>query len=155
MEQQIVEVWRYLAQNNVKYVTIGGFAVNLYGYGRSTGDIDIYIDDTRENRRNLRNAIKKLGIGDFEIIETMQFVPGWTDFSLNYGFKLDVMTQVLGLELISFDELLDSAMIADIDGVQVFFIDYENLIKTKKASNRPKDQLDIIELEKINRNTEF
>lgn len=155
MEQQIVEVWRYLAQNNVKYVTIGGFAVNLYGYGRSTGDIDIYIDDTRENRRNLRNAIKKMGIGDFEIIETMQFVPGWTDFSLNYGFKLDVMTQVLGLELISFDELLDSAMIADIDGVQVFFIDYENLIKTKKASNRPKDQLDIIELEKINRNTEF
>ena len=33
------------------------------------------------------------------------------------------------------------------------FLDYNNLIIAKKASNRPKDQLDIEELEKINKNS--
>jgi hypothetical protein len=32
----------------------------------------------------------------------------------------------------------------------VYFIDYQNLIIAKKASNRPKDILDIEELEKLN-----
>ena len=32
----------------------------------------------------------------------------------------------------------------------IFFIDYDNLILSKKAANRPKDILDIMELEKIN-----
>jgi hypothetical protein len=30
---------------------IGGFAVSLYGYVRATKDIDLWIDDTLENRK--------------------------------------------------------------------------------------------------------
>jgi hypothetical protein len=41
MHKQIIDVWKYLSENNVNYLTIGGFAVNIYGYGRNTGDIDI------------------------------------------------------------------------------------------------------------------
>ncbi len=153
MNSQIVEIWKYFSLNNVKYLTIGGFAVNMYGYGRNTGDIDIYIEDTIENRENLRVALKKAGIGDFENIKTMQFIPSWTDISLNFDLRLDLMTSVKGLENSTFNELLEKAYIVEISGIPVYFLDYENLIKAKKATNRPKDILDIEELEKINKNS--
>jgi hypothetical protein len=151
MNSQIVEIWKYLAANNVKYLTIGGFAVNMYGYGRNTGDIDIFIEDSIENRVNLREALKQAGIGDFENLNTMQFVPGWTDITLNFNLRLDIMTSVKGLENNSFEQLLEKAYITEISYIPVYFLDYENLIIAKKAANRPKDLLDIEELEKLNR----
>jgi predicted nucleotidyltransferase len=152
MNSQIVEIWKYLAANNVKYLTIGGFAVNIYGYGRNTGDIDIFIEDSIENREKLREALKQAGIGDFENLNTMQFIPGWTDITLNFNLRLDIMTSVKGLENTTFEQLLEKAYIAEISDIPVYFIDYENLIIAKKAANRPKDLLDIEELEKLNRN---
>jgi predicted nucleotidyltransferase len=153
MNKQIIDVWKYLYENNVNYLTVGGFAVNIYGYGRNTADIDIFIEDSIENRINLRRAIKELGLGDFESINTMQFIPGWTDFRLNFNLRLDVMTTIKGFEDKTFKNLLEKASIIDIDGIPVYFIDYENLIIAKKAANRPKDLLDIEELEKINKKT--
>lgn len=150
MDNQIVEIWKYFSQNNVKYLTIGGFAVNIYGYGRNTGDIDLYIEDSIENRNNLRKALNQIGIGDFENILTMQFVPGWTDFSLNFNLRLDLMTSVKGLEDFTFDELLKKAFVVKIHEIDVYFIDYKSLIVSKKATNRLQDQLDIEELEKLN-----
>ena len=61
------------------------------------------------------------------------------------------MTSVLGLEKIPFNELLLKASVVDIDNVLIYFIDYDSLILSKKAANRPKDLLDIEELEKINK----
>ena len=92
MDNQIIEIWKHFSANNVKYLTIGGFAVNIYGYGRNTGDIDIFIEDSIENKKNLGLALKQLGIGDFKNINTMQFIPGWTDISLNFNLRLDIMT---------------------------------------------------------------
>lgn len=150
MNEQILAIWNSFFENKVKYITIGGFAVNIYGYNRSTGDIDIYVEDTIQNRINLRKALKSINLGDFETIETMQFIPGWTDFTLSYGLRLDVMTMVKGLEDKSFSSLLEDATIVMIGETPVYFIDYQNLIIAKKASNRPKDILDIEELEKLN-----
>nr|WP_294784977.1 nucleotidyltransferase [uncultured Flavobacterium sp.] len=150
MNEQIIAIWNSFFENKVKYITIGGFAVNIYGYNRSTGDVDIYLEDTLENRINLRKALKSINLGDFETIETMQFIPGWTDFTLNYGLRLDIMTAVKGLEDKSFSSLLNDATIVMIGETPVYFIDYENLIIAKKATNRPKDILDIEELQKVN-----
>jgi predicted nucleotidyltransferase len=151
MIDEIFIIWNYLKENDVRYITIGGFAVNIYGYNRNTGDLDILIDDSIDNRRKLRKAFKDIGIGDFEAIETMQFIPGWTDFTLSFGLRLDVMTSIKGLEDTPFEELYDAATVVLLGGVEVKFIDYENLIKAKKACNRPKDQLDIEELNKLNK----
>ncbi|MFD2938906.1 nucleotidyltransferase [Flavobacterium notoginsengisoli] len=150
MNEQIIAIWNSFFENKVKYITIGGFAVNIYGYNRSTGDIDIYLEDTIENRINLRKALKSINLGDFETIETMQFIPGCTDFTLSYGLRLDIMTAVKGLEDKSFSSLLEDATIVMIGETPVYFIDYENLIIAKKASNRAKDILDIEELRKLN-----
>lgn len=65
------------------------------------------------------------------------------------GLRLDIMVSMKGLEGYSFDECLEMASIADIDGVQVPFLHINQLIANKKAVNRPKDQLDVIELERI------
>ena len=89
-----------------------------------------------ENR--IRNAFIKIGLGDFGSIETMQFIPGWTDFTLNYKMRLDVLSSVKGLEDKSFQELFDAAKIVMIGNLPVKFIDYDNLIITKRATNRPK-----------------
>ena len=151
MDSQIIEIWKYFSLNKVNYLTIGGFAVNIYGYGRNTGDVDIFIEDSIDNRENLRIALKQSGIGDFENMNTMQFVPGWTDITLNFNLRLDIMTSVKGLENTTFEKLLEKAYIIEINDILVYFIDYESLIIAKKAANRPKDILDIEELEKINK----
>lgn len=152
MLQEIVNIWNVFNEKNVRYITIGGLAVNIYGYNRNTGDIDILIEDTKENRKNLRLAFATIGIGDFPQIETMQFVAGFTDFTISYDLRLDVMTSVKGLEGEEFESLFEAATIVMLKEVPVYFLDYASLIKTKKACNRLKDQLDIEELEKINRN---
>lgn len=150
MNSQIVEIWKYLAANKVKYLTVGDLAVSIYGYSKNEGIIGIYFEDSIENRINFREALKQAGIGDFENLNTMQFIPGWTDITLSFNLRLDIMTSVKGLENKSFTALLEKANIIDIDGIPVYFLDYDSLIIAKKASNRLKDQLDIEELEKLN-----
>jgi predicted nucleotidyltransferase len=59
------------------------------------------------------------------------------------------MLGVKGLENFTFDECLEQANIADIEGVKVPFLHINHLISSKKAANRPKDQIDVIYLEKI------
>jgi hypothetical protein len=49
----------------------------------------------------------------------------------------------------SFDESLNMASLADIDGIKVPFLHINQLIANKKAVNRPKDQIDVKELERI------
>ncbi len=154
MNSQIIEIWKYFSLNKVKYLTIGDLAVAIYGFDRNLGILEILIEDSIENRENLREALKQSGIGDFENIKTMQFIPGWTDISLNFNLRLDIMTSVKGLENHHFQELLDKAYVTEISGIPVYFLDYENLIKAKKATNRPKDILDVEELEKINRKSD-
>ena len=148
-DEEIVNFWKSLYRHRVKYIMVGGYATNLHGYQRYTGDMDIWIEDSPGNRENLRLAFKEYGIGDFFMMERMQFVPGWTNFNLNNGMKLDVMTDVKGLDGFGFEECLQLAPIADIDGVPIPFLHINHLIYAKKAANRPKDQIDVIYLEKI------
>jgi hypothetical protein len=128
---------------------VGGFATNINGYQRFTADLDIWIDDTSDNRARLRKAFTEFGIGDFEMIATMQFVPGWTDFQLGNGLQVDILTEMKGLEKYSFDECLKVAVLADIEGLIIPFLHINQLIANKKAVNRPKDQIDVANLEKI------
>lgn len=143
-----LNLWHYLNKNNVRYIMVGGFATNLHGFQRYTGDVDLYLEDTLENRKKLRQAFIDLELGDFEPLERMAFIPGWVDFQLNNGVKLDIMTFLKGVDL-TFDECLQMAPVAEIDGLFVPFLHINHLIDNKKAVNRPKDQIDVIELEKI------
>jgi len=149
LDDELLRFWKALNNNNVRYIMVGGFATRFHGFNRNTDDLDIWLEDTIENRRNLRKSFQVLGYGDFSSLEMMQFVPGWTNFYIGSGIELDIMTNMKGLENITFSECLNMASIADLEGVKVPFLHINHLIKNKRIVNRPKDQIDVIELEKI------
>ena len=148
-DEEIIALWRSLESNRVKYIMVGGYAVNLHGHQRYTEDIDMWIEDTTANRANLRKAFDDCEMGDYFMLETMQIVPGWTDFRLNNGLRLDLLMNMKGLQGYTFDESLQMATIAEIEDIKIPFIHINQLILNKKEVNRPKDQLDVTELEKI------
>ena len=88
-------------------------------------------------------------MGDYPTIETMQFAPGWTEFHLNNSLRLDILTEMKGLEQYSFEECLQMASVADIENVKIPFLHINQLIINKKQVNRPKDQSDVLALEQI------
>lgn len=149
LDEELVKFWKVLNDNEVRYIMVGGFATRFHGFNRSTDDLDMWLDDTLENRKHLRRAFSELGYGDYASLETMQFVPGWTNFYVGGGIELDIMTQMKGLEDVSFNESLEMASIADLEGILVPFLHINHLIANKRTVNRPKDQIDVIELEKI------
>jgi len=128
---------------------VGGFATRFHGYNRSTDDLDIWLEDTLQNRKNLRNSFIELNYGNFPSLETMEFVPGWTSFYVGGMIELDIMTTMKGLDGYSFDECLQVASIADIENITIPFLHINQLIANKKAVNRPKDQIDVLALEQI------
>lgn len=147
-EEELIRFWRMLNAHGVKYIMVGGLATRFHGYNRATDDLDIWIEDSLKNRQRLRKAFVELQYGDFASIETMQFVPGWTSFYAA-GVELDIMTEMKGVEDMPFQTCLEMASISDFEGVMVPFLHINHLIANKKAVNRPKDQLDVIQLEKI------
>ncbi len=150
MIKEVYDIFSFFEKNKVEYLVIGGFAVNIYGYSRNTGDLDIYLHDTIENRKKLNKSLEDANLIPFPNVESMQFIAGYTEVSLPFGIKMDIMTSVKGLEKIDFNELLKNATRIDFFGNQVNFIDFDHLILAKRTTNRPKDLLDIEELKKIN-----
>ncbi len=149
LDEELLELWRLLNKHGVLYIMVGGFATNLHGFNRITADLDLWIKDTKDNRNKLRTVLKELEIGDFEEIETVNFLPGWSGIMLNSGFELDIMTFLKGFEQNTFDECYDLAPTAIISEIEVKFLSINHLIEAKKASAREKDLIDIVELEKI------
>lgn len=148
-DEEILNFWKALQENNVQYILVGGFATNLHGYQRFTGDLDIWLKDTLENRQMLRKTFISCNMGDYPMIEYMQFIPGWTDFHLNNGLRLDILVEMKGIESYTFDECFQMASIADIDNVNIPFLHINQLIENKRIVNRPKDQIDVLVLEQI------
>ena len=148
MDEALLDFWRKLNEHHVKFIMVGGLATRFHGYNRTTDDLDMWIEDSLENRRNLRKAFAALKYGDFPAIETMPFVPGWTSFHAA-GIVLDIMTTMKGLEEMSFNDCYQKAETANIEDVQIRFLHINHLIRNKKAVNRTKDKVDVEYLEKI------
>ncbi|MFD1257764.1 nucleotidyltransferase [Mucilaginibacter terrae] len=148
-DEEILKFWKALQINDVQYIMIGGYATNLHGYNRFTGDLDLWLHDTLNNRKLLRQVFISCDLGDYPMLEYMQFVPGWTEFHLNNGLRLDILTNMKGLEDYTFEECLQMASVADIDGIDVPFLHINQLITNKQVVNRPKDQIDVLALDHI------
>lgn len=54
-------------QNSLRYLCIGGYAVNYYGYHRMTEDMDIWIAPTNENKICFLNTLKCMSYSEQEI----------------------------------------------------------------------------------------
>ncbi len=149
LDEGLLKLWQYLYEFNVRYIMVGGFATNLHGFSRTTADCDIWIEDSLENRKNLRLALEKSEEMEMGMIETMEFVPGWSSITLNSGIDLDIMTFLKGFPQTSFEECYNESSLAVIYDLPIHFLHINHLIEAKKQAARPKDLIDIIELEKI------
>jgi hypothetical protein len=148
-DEELIEFWKTMHACHVEYIMVGGFAVMLHGGTRHTEDVDIWIKDTLENRRKLKSVFLKYDYLDYLNFDTIEFIPGWTTFYIATGIELDIMTRLSGFEQELFDECLSIADKAQIDGIEVPFLHINHLIKEKKNAGRPKDLLDVEELERI------
>ncbi len=148
-DEEIIEFWKRLYDSQVEYIMVGGFAVMLHGGTRTTEDIDIWIKDTVENRRKLKTVFELYGYPDSINFETMQFVPGWTTLYISSGIELDVMTKLSGFEQERFDECREMSYKAVIAGIEIPFLHINHLIHEKAKVARPKDLIDLEELERI------
>ncbi|MCC6683886.1 MAG: hypothetical protein IT247_02330 [Bacteroidia bacterium] len=151
LDDDILNLWKALTKHKVAYIMVGGFATNMHGFSRITADLDIWIKDTPENRKNFRAALKDAKMGDLKEIETTVFVPGWSSLYLSSGMELDIMTSLKGFPEERFEECYALAPVAEIHDIPVRFLHLNHLLEAKKATARPKDLLDIEELNKINK----
>ena len=135
----------------VKYMLVGGFATNFYGYHRTTADIDIWIKDDPQNRKSLIRALSDMGYGNLSALESAALLPGYCEVILDSGMYMDIMDQIMGFEQEKFTECFNLAVEVEVQKVPIRYLHYNTLIQSKKSSSTLKDQLDVQELERINK----
>lgn len=155
------EILREFQKAKVRYVIVGGIAVNLLGSLRSTADIDILVEMSDNNLAKTIRILKKKGYRVKQPIDPMGMADGKTrnDWIKNKHmkafnfYKEDGMKEVdIIIESpVSFKEAAKSAIKIKCDDIILPVISINNIIKMKKNTGRSVDELDIKELEKIKR----
>lgn len=146
----VQDLLKSFASHQVKYLLIGGMAGAFYGHTRTTADMDIWIKNTFENRNALIQSLKENLVSGTEHLLNTQFVFGYTTvpFGKN-GFSLDLGEQTKVFSQADFDSCYAKAVSGDLDGIPIKVLFLTDLIREKKATARPKDLGDLVELEKI------
>jgi len=131
-----------LNKHNVRYILVGGFAVILHGYSRTTGDMDIWVERTKLNYEQIKKAFTEFGMPVFDMTEE-NFLnhPNWDVFTFGVPpVAIDVMVKVKGL---NFEDNFKQAVFFEDDGLTIRTIHKNQLIRAKEYSNRAKDIDDI------------
>jgi hypothetical protein len=135
-----------LNKYNVEYLLVGGYAVILRGYNRTTGDMDVWVNKTPENYQKLSKAFYSFGLNISDMTE-QNFLSN-EDFNVfTYGrppVSIDIMTAVKGL---IFEKAFLNKDIYEFEGLTISLISRSDLLIAKKAANRSKDLNDIEHLE--------
>lgn len=137
---------RLLLKNQVQAMIIGGYAVNIYGYTRYTGDLDIWYNPTNSNIEKLILVIDQSGF-DSDLIKGKDLL-NESPIKLHFdGFNIELIASIKGVE--SFDEAFSNSLKVEINDFVFPFISYNDLINNKKNSMRMKDAVDVHYLEQI------
>ncbi|MEI3802007.1 MULTISPECIES: hypothetical protein [Chitinophaga] len=140
---------RALNNNQVEYILVGGYAVILHGYRRVTGDMDIWVNRTKENYLKLTRAFAEFGLPIFDMTES-KFLDVEKADVFSFGRSpvgIDILTKLKGVD---FKEAAALVQIF-IDGdLEIKYLHLNNLIQAKKAAGRHKDLDDIDKLEARN-----
>ena len=124
----------------VRYLVVGGYAVAVHGYPRYTKDLDVWIERSPDNAARLMQALHQFGFGGLDL-SSGDFLKNNTIVQLGYPpNRIDVLTSLQGL---SFSDCYDDRLTVRIEGVDVAFIDVENLKQNKAATGRAQDLADL------------
>jgi predicted nucleotidyltransferase len=153
------EILREFQKQKVKYVLVGGLAVNLHGFMRSTADMDILVEMSDENLKKVVSILKKNGFRVKQPVDPMRIADAKTrqDWIRNKHmkafnfYKEDELKEVdIIIESpVSFEEAKDGLNKVKIGRLTANVISIDNLIKMKQGTQRDIDALDIKKLRKI------
>ncbi|MBL8217172.1 MAG: hypothetical protein JNK87_41005 [Bryobacterales bacterium] len=135
------EFLRLLATHEVRYLLVGGYAVNAFGYVRNTVDLDIWIAADPENQERVVAALREFA---FPAATTDLLVE--PDAMLRMGLpplRIEVMKKISGVD---FESCWERRAMLQIDDLTVPMISLTDLKANKRASARAKDLADLAEL---------
>ncbi len=136
LNQDFKEFVELLNKNEVEYLIVGGYAVGIHGYPRYTGDLDIWINATRQNARKMVAVLAEFGFDSFGLTEE-DFTKLGNVIQMGYPpFRIDILTTIDGVR---FKDCYKNKMLVLHDGVILDVIGIEDLRRNKKVSGRLKD----------------
>jgi hypothetical protein len=143
LEEDLREFVELLNALEVRYVVVGAFAVAYYGYPRYTGDIDLFIEASTENAKQIMKALEQLGFGDLGL-SVDDFLQEHQVIQLGVvPNRIYLLTFLPG---VNFAEAWDTREQAEIAGLPVSMISKELLKRNKAASGRTQDLADLEQL---------
>lgn len=137
-----------LLLNNVDFIIIGGYSVIFHGYARTTGDVDIWLRPTNENKEKLLIALTQMDFYEDDVreIALIDFTESVVFSAWDEPEKLDFLTHI---NLVKYEEADKRKIVANIENMQIPFLHLHDLVKSKFNTGRLKDQADIEQLQKI------
>jgi predicted nucleotidyltransferase len=154
------ETFKEFELRGVRYLVVGGMAVNLYGYIRLTMDLDIMVDLSDKNLSQVVDMMEKFGYTPRLPVNPHEFISEekrdewikekgavvFTFIDLKKPFKqIDIFLS----NPIDFEEAYSRREVMTIGGAKVSIASIDDLIKMKAATARPRDMEDIHHLERI------
>ena len=150
-DNEIIHFMTLCTEHNVRMLMVGGGAVNFHGYQRHSTDVDFWIDISSTNLQNLKIVLVKMGyiLEDFpESIKlaeqniSLKFTPTSLNIELITCFSINK----------SFDVAYEEAEKVNFEGNSITkwrVLNFDDLVTSKIKAARPKDLLDIQELNRI------
>ena len=136
-----------LLNEGVDFMLVGGYAVALHGWPRTTFDIDFWIMANPENAKAVMRAIKAFGAPLMGLTEVDFHRPGMVFQIGSAPQRIDIISAVDGLDYA--DAVLRAVKMKVVDGLEIKVVSLDDLIVNKRASGRPKDMADAAALEKL------
>ena len=146
LNKHFLEFLRLLEGHKVEYVVVGGYAVGVHGFPRYTGDLDVFVEISRENADRLIGVFGEFGFSSLNL-KPEDFLEA--DMVIEIGrepMKIQVLT---GIDGISFERCRNDRILVNVSGLQIPFIGFDCLLANKAASPRSKDRIDLEELTRL------
>jgi predicted nucleotidyltransferase len=140
------EFLKLLIDNGIRFVVVGGYAVGIHGFPRYTGDMDVFVAVDADNAARLKRVFELFGFDDLGLAED-DFRQA--DSVIEIGREPTKIQVLTGIDGVDFADAYANRIEVDLDGLQVPFLGFEDLLRNKKASARSKDLIDVDELERI------
>ena len=137
-----------LHRAGANYMLVGGLAVNLYGYNRTTGDLDLWIQPTAANYLLTLDALEQFGY-ELEHMRDRAAIVATEGVTLRLTddeFVVDIMSHISGVR---YEEAVRNRRLFDLDGLVVYVIHRNDLVVNKMMSGRLKDQDDVYSLQRV------
>src|SRR4051812_2433452 len=136
------EFLELLNSSGVGYV--GAQSLAFHGRPRHTGDLEILVRPTSENARLLLAVLNQFGFEQSNFKETDFLLPEQIIQLGRAPSRIDLLTSLTGVVI---DEAFNTKVSAIIDGIPVFILGRDALIRNKRAVGRPQDLADLSALE--------